>query len=202
MFSSTKTHLLSSPPVNTNYYKTKLLSWLLSHDNKTHSTQIPNEDRVVFCRFCLLHAREVCILDDDVDHVAVLSCSHPVKRICSNKWVYCTACKMVECYKNGLIDRLSVLETHKECNKSTKKRKNNVGNNNNEIKFLRKKYDDLNEIEIKELNDLAKLLEQKPSVEELIEFYNNSSTLKIESIEKDTYSFIYMGQREKAANNG
>jgi len=136
VFSSTKTHLLSSVPVNRNYYKTKLLSWLLSHDDETHSTQIPNEDRVVFCRFCLLHAREVCILDDDVDHVAVLSCSHPVKRICSNKWVYCNACKTVECNKYGLIDRRSVVESHKECNKSTKKRKNNVGNNNNEIATL------------------------------------------------------------------
>ena len=72
--------------------------------------------------------------------------------------------------------------------------------NNNEIIFLRKKYDVLNEIEIKELNDLADLLEKKPNVDELIKFYNNSSTLKIESMEKDEYSLIYIDQKKKAAN--
>jgi len=66
--------------------------------------------------------------------------------------------------------------------------------NNNEIKFLKKRYDDLNEIEIEELDDLAALLDKKPSVDELIEFYNNSSTLKINSIENDQYSFIYVSQ--------
>ncbi len=72
--------------------------------------------------------------------------------------------------------------------------------NNVEIKFLRKKYEDLSEIEINELNDLSDLLDKKPSVNELIRFYNNSSTLKIESIEKDTYSFIYIEQKKKSAN--
>ena len=68
---------------------------------------------------------------------------------------------------------------------------------NHEIKFLRKKYDDLSEVEINELNDLAALLHQKPRVDQLIEFYQNSSTLKLESIEKDTYSFIYLDLHNK-----
>lgn len=71
--------------------------------------------------------------------------------------------------------------------------------NNEEIKFLRKKYDSLSEIEIQELNGLADLLDKNPSVEELIIFYNNSSTLKMDSIEQDPYSFIYAYQQEKAA---
>lgn len=72
--------------------------------------------------------------------------------------------------------------------------------NNNVIKFLRKEYSKLDDEEIKELDGLAALLDEKPSVDALIEFYNNSSTLKIESMEKDTYSFIYVDQKKKAAN--
>ena len=72
--------------------------------------------------------------------------------------------------------------------------------NNNVIKFLRKEYSKLSDEEIKELDGLVALLDEKPSVDALIEFYNNSSTLKIESMEKDTYSFIYVDQKKKAAN--
>jgi len=70
--------------------------------------------------------------------------------------------------------------------------------NNDEIKFLRKNYDELNATELDELNDLAAILEKKPGVEELIMFYNNSSTLKIESMEMDAYSFISIDQKKKA----
>lgn len=73
--------------------------------------------------------------------------------------------------------------------------------NNNEIRFLRKKYDELSEVEIKELDDLAILLGKKPGVAELIGFYNNSSTLKINSIEKDKYSFIYISNKNAADKN-
>ncbi|MCB0722573.1 MAG: hypothetical protein KDC42_09730 [Ignavibacteriae bacterium] len=63
-------------------------------------------------------------------------------------------------------------------------------NENDDIKFLKKSYDDLSEIELKELDELAELLSTSPDVEVLVEFYNNSTTLKLESLEKDEYSFV------------
>jgi hypothetical protein len=74
---------------------------------------------------------------------------------------------------------------------------------NEEIRFLRKKYEALSQEEIKELNELANLLRQEPSIEELLDFYYKSSTVKINSMMKDPYSFVYIDQKEnKAANNG
>lgn len=60
--------------------------------------------------------------------------------------------------------------------------------------FLEKDYDELSKLEIEELDLLANLLSNSPSVDELIEFYNNSKTLKIKSIVEDPYSFVYMDQ--------
>jgi len=67
--------------------------------------------------------------------------------------------------------------------------------NNDEIKFLRKKYEDLSETELKELDDLASLFGQDPGVEELLTFYYASSTLKLESMMNDPYSFVFIDQK-------
>ena len=72
--------------------------------------------------------------------------------------------------------------------------------NNDEIRFLRKKYEDLSQEEIKELDELANLLGQETSIEKLLDFYYKSSTLKIKSIMNDPYSFVFIDQKEKAAN--
>lgn len=55
----------------------------------------------------------------------------------------------------------------------------------------RKRYDELSTDEIEELDRLADLLSQDPTKEELVSFYRNSKTLKIESAETDPYSFVY-----------
>ena len=60
--------------------------------------------------------------------------------------------------------------------------------------FTEKNYDDLSQEELSELDALASLMRQNPTVKQLIDFYNNSNTLKIESMEKDKYSFIYKHQ--------
>ena len=44
---------------------------------------------------------------------------------------------------------------------------------------------------------MSNLLSQNPSVEELLDFYFKSSTLKIESILNDPSSFIYFDQKNK-----
>jgi hypothetical protein len=71
--------------------------------------------------------------------------------------------------------------------------------NNSEIKFLRKEYAALSKEEIDELDELANLLANNPTVPDLLNFYNKSSTLKIQSIMNDPYSFVYMDQQKKAA---
>jgi len=55
-----------------------------------------------------------------------------------------------------------------------------------------KDYDSLTDVEILELDNLASLMSKSPSVSEIIDFYNTSKTLKIQSIEEDEYSFIYL----------
>ena len=72
---------------------------------------------------------------------------------------------------------------------------------NNEIRFLKKEYSKLSQEEIKELNELANLLANNPKVQDLLDFYYKSSTLKIESIMNDPYSFVFRDQEQKAANN-
>jgi len=67
--------------------------------------------------------------------------------------------------------------------------------------FLEKDFDDLSKLEIEELDILAKLLSHSPSVNELIEFYNSSRTLKIKSIEEDKYSFIYLHNLNTTTKN-
>lgn len=62
---------------------------------------------------------------------------------------------------------------------------------NDERRFLKKAYDDLTIEEITELDNLAFLLSNNPTVDQLINFYFNNTTLKIASIETDEYSFIY-----------
>ena len=67
--------------------------------------------------------------------------------------------------------------------------------------FLEKDFDDLSKLEIEELDILAKLLSHSPSVNELIEFYKSSRTLKIKSIEEDKYSFIYLHNSNTITKN-
>lgn len=54
----------------------------------------------------------------------------------------------------------------------------------------KKKYEELSDLEVSELDDLASVLATDPSISELITFYNNSATLKIESAKMDIYSFL------------
>lgn len=72
--------------------------------------------------------------------------------------------------------------------------------NNDELKFLKKKYDDLNQGEIDELDSLAVLLNTQPNIDKLLDFYYTSKTLKINSMSEDSYSFVYIDQLKKAAN--
>lgn len=57
--------------------------------------------------------------------------------------------------------------------------------------FVKEKtYIELTEKEILELDELASLLSKNPSVNQLIKFYNESLTLKIESANLDSFSFV------------
>ncbi len=56
---------------------------------------------------------------------------------------------------------------------------------------MKKKYSELTPDEIQELDELADLLSQTPSIKDLVNFYINSKTLRLESVEADTYSFVY-----------
>lgn len=53
----------------------------------------------------------------------------------------------------------------------------------------RKTYEEVTDIELQDLDALAGLLSQNPSVPELLDFYNNTPTLRIASAEKDQYTF-------------
>lgn len=71
--------------------------------------------------------------------------------------------------------------------------------NDERRKFIEKDYDSLRNIEIMELDKLAELIGNSPSVNELVNFYKSSNTLKMEEIEKDNYSFIYLDKNNKAS---
>jgi hypothetical protein len=59
----------------------------------------------------------------------------------------------------------------------------------------RKTYADSSPEELEELDMLAELLSQNPTKDELVAFYKNSKTLRIEEVEKDPHSFVFMKQR-------
>lgn len=59
-------------------------------------------------------------------------------------------------------------------------------------KFVKqKKFKETSADELKELDNLAELLSKNPSVAELVSFYRNSKTLKLEAAELDPYSFVF-----------
>jgi hypothetical protein len=59
-------------------------------------------------------------------------------------------------------------------------------------KFVkRKKYEDLSPEELVEMDALADMLAQNPSLKKLKKFYHSSRTLQIESAVKDPYSFVF-----------
>jgi hypothetical protein len=53
------------------------------------------------------------------------------------------------------------------------------------------KYEDTSPGELQELDALAELLIQRPTKHELIEFYEKSKTLRLDSAETDPYSFLF-----------
>lgn len=59
-------------------------------------------------------------------------------------------------------------------------------------KFIEKDYETLEDIELIELDKLAELMSQSPTVIDLLDFYSKSQTLKIKSIKEDKYSFVYL----------
>lgn len=75
---------------------------------------------------------------------------------------------------------------------------NYIGKNedNEEITFLRKKYEELTEKEILELDALSALLASDPDIDKLLDFYYNAPTLKMNSIENDTYSYVFADMQE------
>jgi hypothetical protein len=52
-----------------------------------------------------------------------------------------------------------------------------------------KKFEDVSPEELAELDALARLLSKDPAVDELVEFYRNSKTLRLPTIDSDAYSF-------------
>lgn len=64
--------------------------------------------------------------------------------------------------------------------------------NDERREFMEKDYDSLTDLEIIELDKLAELLGTHPSVDELIVFYDSTKTLKLEEVEKDNYSFVFI----------
>ena len=60
------------------------------------------------------------------------------------------------------------------------------------MEFIKRKaYEEASTQELEELDALAELLSQNPTKEELITFYKESTTLRIEAAEKDPYSFVF-----------
>ena len=55
--------------------------------------------------------------------------------------------------------------------------------------ILKRKYDELSENEFRELDKLAYLLSRNAEVDELVRFYYNTYTLRIDELETDPYSF-------------
>jgi hypothetical protein len=66
---------------------------------------------------------------------------------------------------------------------------NQTGSTSDFIK--RKRYEDVPPDELDELDSLANLLAQEPSIDELVHFFHSSKTLQIVSAESDPYSFVY-----------
>ncbi len=59
-------------------------------------------------------------------------------------------------------------------------------------KFIKeKKYEEVSTKELEELDRLANLLSKEPAKDELVAFYRNSKTLRIKSVEKDPYCFLF-----------
>jgi hypothetical protein len=54
-----------------------------------------------------------------------------------------------------------------------------------------KKYETASDIELMELDGLARLLSRAPTVEQLVDFYYQSKTLRIETAEKDRFSHVF-----------
>ncbi|NIM15188.1 MAG: hypothetical protein GTO45_24755 [Candidatus Aminicenantes bacterium] len=54
-----------------------------------------------------------------------------------------------------------------------------------------KVFADISAEELSELDELAILLSQNPTKEELVAFYHKSKTIKLEVVEKDPYSFVF-----------
>ena len=54
----------------------------------------------------------------------------------------------------------------------------------------RRRYADLTGVEFEELDRLALLMGRDPCVEELVEFYRKSVTLKLEAVERDPFGFV------------
>ena len=62
------------------------------------------------------------------------------------------------------------------------------------LHFVKKRtYEELSPLELEELDRLAALLSTGPTVEELASFYRQSTTLRLEDVEKDPYSFVLVG---------
>ncbi|MFX0093563.1 MAG: hypothetical protein ACFFBD_17560 [Candidatus Hodarchaeota archaeon] len=55
----------------------------------------------------------------------------------------------------------------------------------------KKKYEEISTQELGELDMLASLLSQEPTKDELVEFYQRCTTLRIASAEMDPYSFVF-----------
>ncbi len=61
------------------------------------------------------------------------------------------------------------------------------------MEFIKgKAYTDTSPEELEELDRLAHLLSQNPTKDELVTFYQNSKTFRIEQAEKDPYSFVFL----------
>lgn len=61
----------------------------------------------------------------------------------------------------------------------------------NSRELIYKPFGELSRKELKELDLLANLLSKNPSRDELVEFYQNNTTFKLEDVEKDPYSFVF-----------
>jgi hypothetical protein len=59
-------------------------------------------------------------------------------------------------------------------------------------RFIKQKnYEEASDIELMELDGLARLLTRAPTVEQLVDFYYQSKTLRIETAEKDRFSLVF-----------
>ena len=54
-----------------------------------------------------------------------------------------------------------------------------------------RRFKELTEPELEELDALAELLERDPTREQLVTFYRSSRTLRAEGAEADPYSFVF-----------